>query len=132
VRKTAAVYTKTFALAAGLHFSSVLTYAGYKYSNWSSMMAVVVKYVVVRDGEEKMSFVSKKEADAYDKMLDLAECLTDYLESSPVLLEGGLREELALWLAEHKDELSGILRSGRLPDVTENLPVSVEKKVKVA
>ncbi|KEA51463.1 MULTISPECIES: YebG family protein [Mangrovibacter] len=95
-------------------------------------MAVVVKYVVVRDGEEKMSFVSKKEADAYDKMLDLAECLTDYLESSPVVMEGGLREELALWLAEHKDELSGILRSGKLPDVTENEPVSLEKKVKTA
>ncbi|WP_226571177.1 YebG family protein [Mangrovibacter yixingensis] len=94
-------------------------------------MAVVVKYVVVRDGEEKMSFVSKKEADAYDKMLDLAECLTDYLESAPVEMEGRQREELALWLAEHKDELNGILGSGKLPDVTENEPVSLEKKVKV-
>ena len=33
-------------------------------------MAVEVKYVVIREGEEKMSFTSKKEADAYDKMLD--------------------------------------------------------------
>ena len=30
-------------------------------------MAVEVKYVVIREGEEKMSFTSKKEADAYDK-----------------------------------------------------------------
>lgn len=28
-------------------------------------MAVEVKYVVIREGEEKMSFTSKKEADAY-------------------------------------------------------------------
>ncbi|MHA6386191.1 YebG family protein, partial [Escherichia coli] len=34
-------------------------------------MAVEVKYVVIREGEEKMSFTSKKEADAYDKMLCL-------------------------------------------------------------
>ncbi|MEA1397101.1 damage-inducible protein YebG, partial [Salmonella enterica subsp. enterica serovar Typhimurium] len=27
-------------------------------------MAVEVKYVVIREGEEKMSFTSKKEADA--------------------------------------------------------------------
>ena len=38
-------------------------------------MAVEIKYVVIREGEEKMSFASKKEADAYDKMLDLAEVL---------------------------------------------------------
>ena len=29
-------------------------------------MAVEVKYVVIREGEEKMSFTSTKEADAYD------------------------------------------------------------------
>ncbi|HAD4758124.1 TPA_asm: damage-inducible protein YebG, partial [Salmonella enterica subsp. enterica serovar Typhi str. CT18] len=28
-------------------------------------MAVEVKYVVIREGEEKMSFTSKKEADAW-------------------------------------------------------------------
>lgn len=38
-------------------------------------MAVEVKYVVIREGEEKMSFTSKKEADAQDKMLDTADLL---------------------------------------------------------
>ncbi|HCP97002.1 MAG TPA: damage-inducible protein YebG, partial [Pseudoalteromonas sp.] len=33
-------------------------------------MAVVVKYVVERNGVERMTFTTKKEADAYDKMLD--------------------------------------------------------------
>ncbi|TNS72518.1 YebG family protein, partial [Escherichia coli] len=38
-------------------------------------MAVEVKYVVIREGEEKMSFTSEKEADGYDKMLDTADLL---------------------------------------------------------
>jgi uncharacterized protein len=47
-------------------------------------MAVEVKYVVIREGEEKMSFTSKKEADAYDKMLDTADLLDTWLTNSPV------------------------------------------------
>ena len=74
-------------------------------------MAVEVKYVVIREGEEKMSFTSKKEADAYDKMLDTA----DLLEQSPVALEDEQREALSLWLAEQKDVLSAILKNGKLP-----------------
>lgn len=65
-------------------------------------MAVEVKYVVIREGEEKMSFTSKKEADAWDKMLDTADLLDTWLEQSPVVLEDGQREALSLWLAEHK------------------------------
>ncbi|MGP3593258.1 YebG family protein [Vagococcus sp. WN89Y] len=78
-------------------------------------MAVEVKYVVIREGEEKMSFASKKEADAYDKMLDLADVLGEWLGSAPVALEDEHRDSMALWLAEHKDALSTILKSGKLP-----------------
>ena len=77
-------------------------------------MAVEVKYVVIREGEEKMSFTSKKEADAYDKMLDTADLLDTWLEQSPVALEDE-REALSLWLAEQKDVLSAILKNGKLP-----------------
>ena len=41
-------------------------------------MAVIVKYVE-RNGEEKMTFTSKAEADAYDKMLDMADELFELL-----------------------------------------------------
>ena len=52
-------------------------------------MAVEVKYVVIREGEEKMSFTSKKEADAYDKMLDTADLLdTCLLYTSPSPRDG--------------------------------------------
>ncbi|EPH1776460.1 DNA damage-inducible protein YebG [Citrobacter freundii] len=78
-------------------------------------MAVEVKYVVIREGEEKMSFTSKKEADAYDKMLDTADLLDTWLEQSPVALGDEQREVLSLWLAEQKDVLSAILKNGKLP-----------------
>ncbi|WP_437890306.1 YebG family protein [Phytobacter sp. V91] len=78
-------------------------------------MAVEVKYVVIRDGEEKMSFTSKKEADAYDKMLDLADVLENWLGNAPVTLEDEQRDQMAMWLAEQKDVLSHIFKSGKLP-----------------
>jgi dsDNA-binding SOS-regulon protein len=90
-------------------------------------MAVEVKYVVIRDGEEKMSFASKKEADAYDKMLDLADVLENWLGDAPVALEADQRDQMAMWLAEQKDVLSHIFKSGKLPSAqTEETHASVE------
>lgn len=38
-------------------------------------MAVITKFIVERNGVERMTFASKQEADAYDKMLDTADVL---------------------------------------------------------
>ncbi|MBY6094888.1 YebG family protein [Ferrimonas balearica] len=75
-------------------------------------MAVIVKYVVERDGEERMTFSTKAEADAYDKMLDLAESLEPMLAQSTLVEEEKL-EELALFLAERKVELMALLKGGK-------------------
>ncbi|AIR07124.1 LexA family transcriptional regulator [Cedecea neteri] len=79
-------------------------------------MAVEIKYVVVREGQEKMAFASKKDADAYDKMLDLAEVLGEWLQQSPLTLEEGQNDTLAMWMAENKDLLAGVLKNGKLPE----------------
>ncbi|AIR66907.1 YebG family protein [Cedecea neteri] len=79
-------------------------------------MAVEIKYVVVREGQEKMAFASKKDADAYDKMLDLAEVLGDWLQQSPIALDEGQSDTLAMWMAENKDLLAGVLKNGKLPE----------------
>ncbi|CCG87497.1 YebG family protein [Erwinia piriflorinigrans] len=79
-------------------------------------MAVEIKYVVVRKGEEKMTFASKKEADAFDKMLDMAEALSDWLAASPLAMEEQQNESLGLFMAENKDVLQQILRTGRRPE----------------
>ncbi len=77
-------------------------------------MAVEIKYVVVRNGEEKMTFVSKKEADAYDKMLDLADELALLLADAPLPLDENQRETLALFLAQQREQLSLIFKGGKL------------------
>lgn len=76
-------------------------------------MAVIVKYVVERHGEEKMTFTSKAEADAYDKMLDMADELAVLLGKSELLADSNTQETLAMYLAEHKDELLMILGNKR-------------------
>ncbi len=78
-------------------------------------MAVEVKYVVIREGEEKMSFTSKKEAHAYQQCLIRRICFSTWLTNSPVQMEDEQREALSLWLAEQKDVLSTILKTGKLP-----------------
>ena len=56
-------------------------------------MAVIVKYVVERNGEEKMTFTSKAEADAYDKMLDMADELFSLLGESKLIEDEEKQEE---------------------------------------
>jgi uncharacterized protein len=73
-------------------------------------MAVIVKFIVVRNGEEKMTFATKKEADAYDKMLDIADNLFEFLESSKIKLSENQLEDISLLLADNKDKLIPILR----------------------
>ena len=92
-------------------------------------MAGEVKYVVVRNGEEKMTFASKKEADAYDKMLDLADNLGEWLQQAPLNLDDEQREGLSFFLAENKDVLGLILR-GASP--AETLKKPAESKAKKA
>ena len=74
-------------------------------------MPVVTKYVVERDGIEKMTFTSKAEADAYDKLLDTADALYTLLESSDLMPEAEQTEALAMFLAEHKEPLLEALGS---------------------
>ena len=76
-------------------------------------MAVIVKYIVVRNGEEKMTFATKKEADAHDKMLDIADNLFDFLEDSDLKLTEVQMENVSLLLAQRRDELMPLLRGGK-------------------
>ena len=73
-------------------------------------MAVIVKYIVVRNGVEKMTFTTKKEADAYDKMLDIADNLYELIESAELDIDESKIEDLSLFLAENKEKAANILR----------------------
>ncbi|MFC5078386.1 DNA damage-inducible protein YebG [Vibrio thalassae] len=87
-------------------------------------MAVIVKYVVERNGEEKMTFTSKAEADAYDKMLDMADELFSLLAESELIEDEAKQEELSLFLAQRKEEVLYALGAKRKP--TPKKPKAVE------
>jgi dsDNA-binding SOS-regulon protein len=89
-------------------------------------MAVITQFVVVREGVEKMTFTSKKEADAYDKMLDIVDNLVPFLMDSDVELDESTSEKLAFYLANKKDELTTLLKGG----TTVKTPVAPKPKKK--
>jgi len=76
-------------------------------------MPVIIKYVVERDGIEKMTFASKAEADAYDKLLDTVDDISQLLSSSQVLEDESQIDALSMYLAQNKDALLQALGSKR-------------------
>lgn len=95
-------------------------------------MAVEIKYVVVREGQEKMAFANKKDADAYDKMLDLAGVLGGWLQQSPLNLDETQSDTLAMWLAENKDLLAAVLKNGKLPAAVSSAPADEDAATNVS
>jgi dsDNA-binding SOS-regulon protein len=77
-------------------------------------MAVIVKYVVVSDGKEDMVFNTRKEAEAHDKMLDIAERLYTFLHAAEIDMAEDTLEALTLFMAQHREPIGTILKGGRL------------------
>ncbi len=73
-------------------------------------MAVIIKYVVERNGVEKMTFSSKKEADNYDKMLDVADQLTLMVRHAEPELTEQQAENLGFYLSAQRDALQKVLK----------------------
>ena len=92
-------------------------------------MPVIIQYVVERDGEAKMTFASKQQADAYDKMLDTADELSRFLAGSSLISDEQQTEALALYLAQHKDELLVAL-GAKKPAQKADKAVAAEKATK--
>lgn len=64
-------------------------------------MAIIIRYVVEHKGVEKFVTADKKEADKYDKMLDLADNLSEFIEAKGIPLEPSVLEELSVMLAKN-------------------------------
>ncbi|SRR5712691_13284339 len=77
-------------------------------------MAIIVKYVVVSDGNEDMIFSTRKEAEAHDKMLAIAERLSAFLQAAEVTMADETLEALTIFMAQHRADLGTILKGGRL------------------
>ena len=80
-------------------------------------MAVVVKYVVERNGKEVMTFADKKEADAYDKQLDIAEGLYEFIVTAELDIDDKVLDDLTFFLAKHRDRIAKLLKGQKIePD----------------
>jgi dsDNA-binding SOS-regulon protein len=99
-------------------------------------MAVFVKYVVVRDGKEDMMFSTKKEADAYDKMLDIAERLYEFLHTADLNVDDDKLDALTFFMARHHVQLGKLLKGGKLEpsdaDLTSAQATHVKKNAALA
>jgi len=76
-------------------------------------MAVIVKYVVVSHGKEDMIFSTRKEAEAHDKMLTIAEQLYAFLHRAESNIDEDALEALSLFMAQHREQVGTILRGGK-------------------
>jgi len=80
-------------------------------------MAVITRYVIVRDGVElDKVFSVKKEADAYDKMLDAADNLADFIREGEfdTELDDGTIRSVSVYLAKNAPQVTGFLKGVRL------------------
>ena len=104
-------------------------------------MAVITKYVVVRNGVElDREFLVKKDADAYDKMLEAAENLAAYIKDAglPLKADAATIDAICVFLAQNGPEVTRILKglkpvspSPRMPDKEES-DAAVSTGVKTA
>ncbi|NMP15238.1 YebG family protein [Thalassotalea sp. Y01] len=68
-------------------------------------MAVESRFVVVRNGVEVETFMDKKAADEYDKMLDMADNLSALLDQSSLALEEQMIEDVSIFLAKNREQV---------------------------
>lgn len=78
-------------------------------------MAVETRFVVVRGGNEIMTFADKKAADEYDRMLDMADNLTALFETSEIDMDDKFKEDLGIYLAKNRDEVLYALMAKKRP-----------------
>lgn len=73
-------------------------------------MAIITRYVVEHKGVEKLVTTDKKEADRYDKMLDVADNLAAFIQAKGMSIEDGLLEELSILLSKNKDKVAKMFK----------------------
>ena len=82
-------------------------------------MAVITQYVVQHKGVEKLVTTDKKEADKYDKMLEVADNLSTYLAAKGIELDEALSEELGILLSKNKDSVMKLMKGAEVDGILE-------------
>lgn len=90
-------------------------------------MAVESRFVVIRNGVEVQTFMDKKAADEYDKMLDMADNISEMLAKAPIELSEDLTEELSIYFAQHREDTLIALQAKKPKPVAKPKVVKSEK-----
>ena len=90
-------------------------------------MAITTQYVVTHKGVEKLVTTDKKEAEQYDKMLDAADQLAEYIQAKGINLDDSLAEELSIMQAKSKDKVDKIFKGATAQSVLEDESAEVVK-----
>ena len=85
-------------------------------------MAVITRFIVVRNGIELKAFDVKKDAEAYDNMLDAAEKLAAFIRQGnlPIGLDEKTIDEISVHLAKNAHEVLRILKGVKPVETTES------------
>ncbi|GAB2680038.1 YebG family protein [Aliiglaciecola sp. 3_MG-2023] len=90
-------------------------------------MAIIVRYVVERNGEEKLVTSDKKAADQYDKMLDVADNLGTYIQAKGIKLPNEIAEDLTILLSKNKDVIAKLFKGTDADSILEQEKAEVVK-----
>lgn len=83
-------------------------------------MAIIVKYVVEHKGVEKLVTTDKKEADKYDKMLEVADNLAQYIQVKMSSLKEEEVEELSVLLSSNKEAVMKVFKGAAASTVLDD------------
>jgi dsDNA-binding SOS-regulon protein len=73
-------------------------------------MAITVQYVVTQKGNEVLVTTDKKEADQYDKMLDVGDNIAAFLKLKGIVADEKTLEEIGITLSKNKAITLDLLR----------------------
>jgi uncharacterized protein len=77
-------------------------------------MAVIAKFIVIRNGVElEQVFTDKKEAEAYDKLLDAAQEIVELIKQGDlqIKIDPKTINDVAIFLAKNAPAVTNILKS---------------------
>lgn len=89
-------------------------------------MAVESRFVVIRNGVEVQTFMDKKAADEYDKMLDMADNISEMLANAPIELSEDLTEELSIFFAQNREDTLIALQAKKAKPAAKPKPKAVK------
>lgn len=90
-------------------------------------MAIITKYVVEHKGVEKLVTTDKKEADKYDKMLEVADNLAEYIQAKGIDLDEKLMEQLSVMLSKNKEVVTKLFKGVDVATVLKDETAEVVK-----